>query len=473
MSDSDSQTRHPSTDTPSAALNAGRYTPDPDLVTRLNSAISGIGRNILGPGVEHHIPVDHFQVIRDGEAVATTVTLRGEADAIGRYSAPSKLGVYISTLFHLAQGDPMLEAMNRTAAGASAHGHALRAFRSFQKEPDRTHSKAEGAIIRAFNEVVDVLEQRWQADPETLSDSVRGLEANRESYRAQVIDRNRIRSTHGLSDAGKGHVMAVDPREIVLPPKESDFRIYEKPWPDVLSADDLNVGDFLTRPERHQEGMIEPDPDCDESWKADENSRWLLKGGEIIATYAIGEKRTRALLATYLSPEVPLAVRNGDGTMRQYQSMSLWVNVGGFRGGKCVVKLSSNSVAIAIVEFDPHVEDHSSSDEKWKRIVSAFAHESLERTIREAEYFNKLDMLVEKPQGTATLEGTIHVKNVRLHVATAAEVSQRVGDTPSDNLPGITPQPERGVERHPARSSSWTSRGRDSAGCGGHRARRA
>ena len=32
----------------------------------------------------------------------------------------------------------------------------------------------------------------------------------------------------------------------------------------------------------------------------------------------IGDNRTRALLATYLSPEVPLDVRDADGTVRQY-----------------------------------------------------------------------------------------------------------------------------------------------------------
>jgi hypothetical protein len=58
-------------------------------------AIRGIGQNILGPGVERHTPVDHFEVTREGEAVATTVTLQGEEEAIGRYSAPSKLGVYM------------------------------------------------------------------------------------------------------------------------------------------------------------------------------------------------------------------------------------------------------------------------------------------------------------------------------------------------------------------------------------------
>jgi hypothetical protein len=39
-------------------------------------------------------------------------------------------------------------------------------------------------------------------------------------------------------------------------------------------------------------------------------------------------------------------------------------------------------------------------------------------------------MVVEKPKGTATLEGMIHVKGIQLHVATADEVSKRVVDAP-------------------------------------------
>ena len=122
--------------------NAERFTPTPEMVNRLKTAISGIGRNILGPGVENNIPVDHFQVTRDGETVATTVTLEGEEEAIGRYSAPSKLGVYLSTLFHLAQGNPMLEELQITPQQAlQLMSNALRAYRDFQKDPAKTHSK--------------------------------------------------------------------------------------------------------------------------------------------------------------------------------------------------------------------------------------------------------------------------------------------------------------------------------------------
>ena len=103
----------------------------------------------------------------------------------------------------------------------------------------------------------------------------------------------------------------------------------------------------------------------------------------------------------------------------------------GFRGGKFVVKLNSNSVAIAIAEFDPDADGQPSDDGIWKRIVSAFANEKLERTIREEEYFNKLDIVVEKPRGMATLEGTIHVKGLRLHVASANEVSRQVDQATS------------------------------------------
>ena len=57
-----------------------------------------------------------------------------------------------------------------------------------------------------------------------------------------------------------------------------------------------------------------------------------------------------------------------------------------------------------------------------------FANERITRTIREREYFNKIDLLVTKPAGTSTIEGTIHVKGIQLHVATAADVRRRVVD---------------------------------------------
>src|ERR1017187_9937076 len=126
-----------------AILEAQRFTSTPEMVDRLKTAIAGIGRNILGPGVDNNIPVDHFQVTRDGDTVATTVTLAGEAEAIGRYSAPSKLGVYLSTLFHLAQGNPMLEELQiKSQQALQLMVNALRIFRNFQKDPARTHSKA-------------------------------------------------------------------------------------------------------------------------------------------------------------------------------------------------------------------------------------------------------------------------------------------------------------------------------------------
>jgi hypothetical protein len=284
------------------------------------------------------------------------------------------------------------------------------------------------------------------------------------------MERNRIRAAHDLPEDEKGQIMAVDPSEILLPPEQPDFRIYETPWPDVLVAADLNLADYLTRNERHDESMAEPDPGYDDSWRADAKSKWLLKDGEFIGTYVIGENRTRALLATYLAPEVPLAVKKTDGFVTKYQSISLWVNVGGFKGGKFVVKLNSNSVAIAIVEFDPDAEGQPSADGKWKRIVRAFVNEKLERTIQEVEYFNKIDMVVEKPKDTAALEGTLHVKGVQLHLATAVQVSRRVVDAPSGKSAGITPQPEQGVERLPDQSWSLPSPGRDSADFGGHRA---
>jgi len=773
MSHSDAQGPNELPQQQRAVIDAGRFAPTPEMVNRLKTAISGIGQNILGPGVENNIPVDHFAVTRDGEKVATNVTLEGEEDSIGTYSAPSKLGVYLSTLFHLAQGNPMLGKLQiKPQQALQLMADALLAFRNFQKDPARTHSKAgfvswcewtkddanivpgvwgdhvfvplldngemklpleairgafadsdnllereiviladeilgsmdykqfvnhnasgrlysgwnvntntkscsddpeymwsewaiphldayldrdtiygpgsitkeawtslysgtatwdspvgpldipklhtwtlheiwiiqylgplimkskqapfyhnliyyltymqrqnnnagglsteyghtgyntagprllhnegeiadsdqsvpfaslfeglvyppaiawadhlfderwansrkdgtgrvikkygpvtslrrgninpelgagpsrfhtwdntggtanglaewylmthlngtkndtslsqgyvrakarqwnvsceeaEAAIIKALDEVVDVIEERWQADPKTLSNSVRGPENDRESYQAQVTERNQIRAKHHLPEDEKGHIMAVDPSEILLPSDEPDFRIYEKPWPNALVADDLNVADYLTRNDRHQESMTEPDKSFDDSWRADQKSKWLLKDGEIIASYCIKEKKTRAFLATYLTPEVPLAVENANGSVKKYESISLWVNVDGYKGRKFTVRLASNSLTIAIVEFDPNADGQLSLDRKWKRLVTPFANERMERTIKEVEYFNKIDMLVRKPQGTVTLEGTIHVKGVQLHVSTADEVSKRVVDTP-------------------------------------------
>jgi hypothetical protein len=182
---------------------------------------------------------------------------------------------------------------------------------------------------------------------------------------------------------------------------------------------------------------VKPDECYDDSWRSNENSKWLLKDGEIIASYFISEKKTRAVLATYLDPEVPLAVEDADGSVKKYQSISLWVNVNGFKGGKFTVKLSSNSVTIAIVECDPD------ADGQWKRLVMSFANEKMARTIKEQEYFNKIDMVVEKPEGTATHAGRIHVKGVQLHVATADEVSKRVVNEP----PGKSARSEMRVER--------------------------
>jgi hypothetical protein len=108
----------------------------------------------------------------------------------------------------------------------------------------------------------------------------------------------------------------------------------------------------------------------------------------------------------------------------------LWVNVESFKGRKFVVKLNSNSITIALAECDPTAEGQPSAGGKWKRIVMSFANEKVESTIEDEEYFNKIDMVVEKPEGTATLEGTIHVKGVQLHVATADEVSKRAVDAP-------------------------------------------
>lgn len=774
MSHSDAQKSNESTEQPQRAVTkAERFTPAPEMVNRLKTAISGIGRNILGPGVENNIPVDHFVVTRDGEKVATNVTIEGEEDSIGRYSAPSKLGVYLSTLFHLAQGNPMLEELQiKPQQALHLMADALLAFRNFQKDPSGTHSKAgfvswsewtkddpnivpgvwgdhvfvplldngemklpleairgafadsdnlmereivtlsdeilgsmdykrfvnhnasgrlysgwnvntntksgsddpeymwsewaiphldayldrdtiygpgsitkeawtslysgtvtwdspvgpldipklhtwtlheiwiiqylgplimqskqasfylnliyyltymqrqnnnagglsteyghtgynaagpnllhaegevadsdqsvpfaslfeglvyppamawadylfderwansrpdgtgrvikkygpvtslrrgnikpelgagpsrfhtwdntggtanglaewylmthldrtkrytslsqgyvrakarqwnvsceeaEAAIIKALDEVVEVIEERWQADPKTLSNSVRGPENHRESYQAQVMERNQIRAKHHLAEAEKRGIMAVDPSEILLSPREPDFRVYEKPWPSALVADDLNVADYLIRNERHQESMLEPDNSFDESWRTDEKSKWLLKDGEIIADYFVRANKNRAFLATYLAPEVPLAVKNADGSMKKYESISLWVNVYGFKGSKFTVRLASHSLTVAIVEFDPNADGQLSVDRKWKRLVMPFANERIETTIREAEYFNKIDLLVKKPQDTVTLEGTIHVKGIQIHVATAEEVSKRVVDAP-------------------------------------------
>ena len=749
------------------------FEPASELVRRLKTAVSGVGRSILGPGVDNDIPVDHFVVTRDGERVTTSVTMEGEEETIGRYSAPSKLGVYLSTLFHLSQGNPMLEELqieSQQALGFMVN--TLRAFRNFQQDLARTHSKAgfvswcewtkddpkvmpgvwgdhvfvplldngemklpleairgafagsnnplkrevvkladeiigsmdykqfinceangrlysewnvhthrksgsddpeygwsewaiphldayldrdtidgpgsitkeawtslyngtvtwdspvgpldipklhtwtlheiwiiqylgplimkskqapfylnliyyltymqrqnnnagglsteyghtgyncagpsllhaegdvmdsdqsvpfasvfealvyppaiawvdhlfderwaksrpdgtgrvikkygpvtslrrgnvkpelgagpsrfhtwdntggtanglaewylmihsdetekymslsqgyvhakarqwnvsyelaEATIIKALDEVVAVIEERWQADPKTLSDSVRGPADARESYQAQVTERNQIRSRYHLREDERGHIMAVDPSEILLPPSEPDFHIYEKPWPGALDADDLNIADYLIRNERHEESMMEPDESFDDSWRGDEKSKWLLKDGEIIASYFVKQTKTRAFLATYLAPEVPLAVANADGTVKKYKSISLWVNVAGFKGGKFMVRLDNNSLTIAIVEFDPNAEGQLSADRKWKRLVLPFANERIERTIREVEYFNKIDILVMKPQSTATLEGVIHIKGIQIHVATADEVSKRFVDAP-------------------------------------------
>ena len=232
-----------------------------------------------------------------------------------------------------------------------------------------SHEEAEAAIIKAFDVVVDVIEERWQADPQTLPASVRGRRDNRESYEAQVAERNRIRAKHGLPDSEKGCVMAVDPSAILLPADEPDFRIYENPWPRALAADELNIADYLTRNERHQESMLEPDQSYDRSWRADEKSKWLLKNGEIIARYFVKESKTRAFLATYLAPAVPLAVENADGSVKKYESISLWVNIDGVEGRKFTVRLASDSLTIAIVECDPQAAGQLSVDGKWKRLA--------------------------------------------------------------------------------------------------------
>jgi len=774
MSHFDVKDSYESPEQPQPAVTAAvRFSPAPEMVERLKTAISGIGRNILGPGIENDIPVDHFQVTRDGERVATTVTLDGEEEAIGRYSAPSKLGVYLSTLFHLAQANLMLEELQiKPQLALRLMANALRAFRNFQKDPDQTHSKAgfvswcewkkddsnivpgvwgdhvfvplldngemklpleairgafadsddllkreivtladeiigsmdykqfvndkaggrlysewnvntktksgsddpeyvwsewaiphldayldrdtingpgslakeawtslysgivtwespvgpldipklhtwtlheiwiiqylgplimkskqapfylnllyyltymqrqnnnagglsteyghtgyntagpgllhtegevvdsdqsvpfaslfeglvyapaiswadhlfderwansrkdgtgrviknygpvtslrrgnvkpqlgsgpsrfytwdntggtanglaewylithldetekytslsqgyvrakarkwnvsfeeaETAIIKALDEVVEVIEKRWQADPQTLSDSVRGPANDRESYQAQVIERNRIRAKYKLPETEKGRIMAVDPSEILLPPQEPDFRIYEKPWPTALPADDLNIADYLTRNERHQESMLEPDNSFDDSWRAEKKSKWLLKDGEIIASYFVKESKTRSSLATYLAPEFPLAIQNPDGSVKKYESISLWVNVEGFKGDKFTIRLDSDSLTVAIVECDPNAAGQLSKDTKWKRLVMPFLNERIESTIKEVEYCNKIRMLVPKPEGTTTLKGTIHVKGIQLHVAPVDEVRKRVVDGP-------------------------------------------
>jgi hypothetical protein len=78
------------------------------------------------------------------------------------------------------------------------------------------------------------------------------------------------------------------------------------------------------------------------------------------------------------------------------------------------------------VACDPQDEGQLSADRKWKRLVMPFTNEQMERTVKEEQYFNKIDMMVEKPGGMATLKGTIHVKGLQLHVATAEEVGKRV-----------------------------------------------
>jgi hypothetical protein len=47
------------------------------------------------------------------------------------------------------------------------------------------------------------------------------------------------------------------------------------------------IPDYLTRNERHDENMAEPDKSYDDSWRANEHSKWLLKDGEIIGHYYI------------------------------------------------------------------------------------------------------------------------------------------------------------------------------------------
>jgi hypothetical protein len=108
----------------------------------------------------------------------------------------------------------------------------------------------------------------------------------------------------------------------------------------------------------------------------------------------------------------------------------MWVSAHDGERHTFVVRLSSNSVAVAVIEVDPDGVGSTSADGQWKRIVRPFSNERLERTIGEEEYFNKIDLIVEKPRGTATLMGAIHVKGLQLHVAAAEDVSARVVDGP-------------------------------------------
>lgn len=91
------------------------------------------------------------------------------------------------------------------------------------------------------------------------------------------------------------------------------------------------------------------------------------------------------------------------------------------------MRLDSHSLTIAIAECDPDAEGQLSADRKWKRLVMPFANDRIETTIKEAEYFNKIKIVV---KGSAGHAGTIHVKGVQLHVATADEVSKRVAEKP-------------------------------------------
>jgi hypothetical protein len=287
------------------------------------------------------------------------------------------------------------------------------------------YEDAETAVIRALNEIVEVIEERWQTDPGRLSDSVRGPKGDRESYRAQVIERNEIRAKYGLAMGERGRIMAADPSQILLPPEKPDFRVFEAPWPESLVAEDLNLADYLTRSERHAENIVAPEAFHDSSWMVDKAAKWLLRDGEFIADYSVAGIGRRALIATFLGPAVPLAVYDASGVVRKYQCLSLWVNIDGFRGRRFTVRLWSNSLAIAVVECDPQSEGGRSSDGRWRRVVAAFANDRLETTIEEREYCNKIDFVVEKPLGTSTLEGRIHVRGVQLHVAPAIEVRER------------------------------------------------
>jgi hypothetical protein len=181
--------------------------------------------------------------------------------------------------------------------------------------------------------------------------------------------------------------------------------------------------------------MLEPDKSFDDSWKADAKSKWLLKDGEIIASYFIKKSKTPPLLATYLAPEVPLAVRNADASVQKYRCISLWVNVVGCTGDTFTVRLDSHNLTIAIVECDPNAQGRLSADGKWKRLVMPFANDRMETTITEVEYFNKVKIVV---NGTAGRAGTIHVKGIRLHVATADEVGKQVADGPPGRSASVT-----------------------------------